>query len=269
MLDHAPIARTFPLGGDLAVPRLGFGAMRLTGQPGNAGPFADWQGGLALLRRAHALGVRFFDGAFAYGPEHADRLLGQALGDTDAVLATKGGVDKRVRADGSVEIVIDGSPERLARQIERARANLRRDRIDLFQLHRVDPTVAIERSVEALADARAAGRIRHIGLSNVTRAELDRARAVAPIASVQNRLNASETDGDDLVDHTARLGIAFVPYGPLGAHPMRPGASLAPREALAWLMARSPNIVAIPGTTRIAHLEENLTAWALVGAAGA
>ncbi len=269
MLDHATIARSFHLGGDVEVPRLGFGTMRLTGQPGNAGPYSDWERGIRLLRRAYGLGVRFFDSAFAYGPEHADGLLGEALGETDAVLATKGGVDKRMRADGSVEIVVDGSPERLAAQIERARANLRRDRIDLFQLHRVDPNVAIEHSIGALAQAQAAGHIRHIGLSNVTRAEFDRALAIAPIASVQNRLNVGETEGADLVDRTAKRRIAFIPYGPLGAHPMRPGAKLAPREALAWLLARSPNVVAIPGTTRVAHLEENLTAWALVGAAGA
>ncbi|MEM9761680.1 MAG: aldo/keto reductase [Pseudomonadota bacterium] len=265
MLDQVPTPTSYRLGGDMDVPRLGFGTMRLTGQPGNFGPYADWQDGIDLLRAAYGRGVRFFDSAFAYGPEHADRLLGEALGDTDAVLATKGGVDKAARADGSVEIIIDGSPERLLQQIERARYNLRRDCIDLFQLHRVDPNVEIERSVEALAKAQSEGRIHHIGLSNVDHGALDRAMKVAPISSVQNRLNMSEAEGSALVEHTARAGIAFIPYGPLGAHPMRQGAQLAPREALAWLLERAPNIIAIPGTTKIAHLEENLTAWSLVG----
>ncbi|MEL6266867.1 MAG: aldo/keto reductase, partial [Pseudomonadota bacterium] len=163
MLDRITTVRTFRLGGEIDVPRLGFGAMRLTGQPGNFGPYSDWRGGIDLLRAAHDRGVRFFDSAFAYGPEHADRLLGEALGETDAVLATKGGVDKIAGADGSIKIIVDGSPERLLRQIERARINLRRDCIDLFQLHRVDPEISIERSIEALARAQGKGWIRHIG----------------------------------------------------------------------------------------------------------
>ncbi|MEM7529655.1 MAG: aldo/keto reductase [Pseudomonadota bacterium] len=265
MLDLSHSPNSYRLGGEIDVPRLGFGAMRLTGQPGNFGPYRDWEGGIDLLRAAHDRGVRFFDSAFAYGPEHADRLLGEALGDTDAVLATKGGVDKIATADGGVDIIVDGSPERLLQQIDRARINLRRDCIDLFQLHRVDPKVAIERSVEALATAQSKGWIRHVGLSNVDREALERALTVAPVASVQNRLNAGETEELALVEYSGRNGIAFIPYGPLGAHPMRPGARLAPREALAWLLDLAPNIIAIPGTTKIAHLEENLTAWSLAG----
>lgn len=251
---------TFKIGNDLTVHRLGYGAMRLTGQPSNFGPYPNWQQGVTLLRRAAELGVTFFDSAWAYGPEFADRIVGEALEGRDVVLATKGGVDKPEPG----RIITDGSRDALLRQIDRALVNLQRDRIDLFQLHRVDPHVPIEASVAALAEAQADGRIRHIGLSNVTREQLDRALAVAPIASVQNRFNRAETAADDLVDLTAEAGIAFIPYGPLGANPMKQGATLAPREALAWLLRRSPNIVVIPGTTSIKHLEENWSAWNLV-----
>lgn len=252
--------RSFAIGGDMPVNRLGYGAMRLTGQPRNHGPYPDWAGGVALLRRAAALGVTFVDSAWSYGPGTADRIVGEALADTPVVLATKGGVDK----PAPDRIVVDGSRDTLHRQIDKALANLRRDRIDLFQLHRIDPKTPLETSVAALAEAQADGRVRHIGLSNVTRSDLDRALSVAPIASVQNRFNMAETADEDLVDRTAELGIAFLPYGPLGANPMERGATLAPREALAWLLRRAPNIVVIPGTTSIVHLEENWSAWDLV-----
>ena len=251
---------TYALAGDLTVNRLGYGAMRLTGQPSNFGPFPDWEYGVALLRRAADLGVTFFDSAWAYGPEFADRIVGEALERRDVVLASKGGVDKPEPG----KIITNGSRDALFRQIDRALINLRRDTIDLFQLHRVDPYIPLETSVSALAEAQADGRITHIGLSNVTREQLDRALAVAPIASVQNRFNMAEPDADDLVDYTASRGIAFIPFGPLGAHPMRRGAQLQPQEALSWLLKRSPNIVVIPGTTSIQHLEQNWTAWELV-----
>lgn len=254
------INRTFAIGGTHVVDRLGYGAMRLTDQPSNFGPYPNWGGGLELLRRAADLGVDFYDSAWAYGPQHADRIVGEALEGRDVFLATKGGVDKPEPGN----ITIDGSPETLHRQIDAARSNLRRDQIDLFQLHRVDPNVPIEVSVEALAETQSQGQIAHIGLSNVTREQLEQALAVAPIASVQNRFNMSERDQDDLVDYTAEKGIAFIPYGPLGAHPMKKGAALDPRSALAWLLKRSPNIVVIPGTTSIQHLEDNVSAWDLV-----
>ncbi len=252
--------KTFRIGGDLEVNRLGYGAMRLTGQPNNFGPYADWDGGIDLLRRAAALGVNFFDSAWSYGPETADRIVGEALTGQPVVIATKGGVDK----PAPDRIVVDGSRDALNRQIDKALVNLRRDRIDLFQLHRVDPNTPIETSVEALAEAQADGRIRHIGLSNVTRDDLDRALSVAPIASVQNRLNMSEADDSGLVDYAASKDIAFIPYGPLGARPMQRGAKLDPRQALAWLLKRAPNIIVIPGTTSTAHLEQNWSAWDLV-----
>lgn len=258
MIDQTSnIAQTFKIGGDLEVNRLGYGAMRLTGQPGNFGPYPEWDQGLKLLRRAHELGINFFDSAWAYGPQTADQILGEALEGHDLVIATKGGVDKPEPG----RILVDGSRDTLLRQIDKALVNLRRDRIDLFQLHRVDPETPIETSIRALAEAQADGRIRHIGLSNVTRGDLDRALTVAPIASVQNRFNRAETSEQELVDFTAEKGIAFIPYGPLGANPMQQGAKLDPQQALAWLLARSPNIIVIPGTTSIAHLEDNWRAW--------
>ena len=253
-------SRTYRLGGDMTVNRLGYGAMRLTGQPGNFGAYSDWQGGIDLLRTAADLGVDFFDSAWTYGPETADRIVGEALEGRAVTIATKGGVDKP--APGN--IVVDGSRDTLLRQIDKALINLRRDRIDLFQLHRVDPETPIEVSVAALAEAQADGRIRHIGLSNVSRAHLDRALAIAPIASVQNRFNMAETGNDTLVDYTAEKDIAFIPYGPLGANPMQKGAKLKPGAALAWLLQRSPNIIVIPGTTSPAHLAENINAWDLL-----
>ena len=195
-----------------------------------------------------------------YGPETADRIVGEALEGRAVTIATKGGVDKP--APGN--IVVDGSRDTLLRQVDKALINLRRDRIDLFQLHRVDPETPIEVSIAALAEAQADGRIRHIGLSNVSRAHLDRALAIAPIASVQNRFNMAETGNDTLVDYTAEKDIAFIPYGPLGANPMQKGAKLEPGAALAWLLQRSPNIIVIPGTTSPAHLAENINAWDLL-----
>lgn len=256
------VSKTFSLGGEIEINRLGYGAMRLAGQPGNFGPYADWEQGLALVQRAAELGVNLFDSARSYGPEWTDKLLGEALKScvSEIVIATKGGVDKP--SPGNIQV--DGSPAVLKQQIDAALTNLKVDRIDLFQLHRVDPNTPIEASVEALKAAQAAGKIRLIGLSNVDRSQLDRALSVAPIASIQNRLNQQERSHDALVDYTAEKGIAFIPYGPLGASPMQPGAKLPVRPALAWLLARSPNIVVIPGTTSIAHLEENMTVWDLV-----
>jgi aryl-alcohol dehydrogenase-like predicted oxidoreductase len=267
-MTDAALTLTFSLGGELDVTRIGYGAMRLTGQPGNFGPYEDWEGGKALLRRAVELGINFIDTARAYGPGHNERLIAEALHpySPGLVIGTKGGVDKPAAS----QIIVDASPATLRAQVESALTALRVDRIDLFQLHRVDPNVPIEESVGALAALRQEGKIRLIGLSNVDRVELDRALAVAPIASVQNRFNQAERGDEALVDYTAAQGIAFIPYGPLGAHPMKQGAPLAQGDegsgissaasALRWLLERSPNIVIIPGTTSIAHLEENLGA---------
>jgi pyridoxine 4-dehydrogenase len=230
--------------------------MRLTGQPGNYGPYADWAGGMALLRRAVQLGVNFIDTARSYGPSYNERLIAEALHPypSDLVIATKGGVDKQ--AGG--KIVVDGSPSTLKRQVEDALAILRLERIDLFQLHRVDPKVPIEESVGALSQLVSDGKIRFVGLSNVSIPLLERALAIHPIASVQNRFNEVEQGDAAIVEFTAARGIAFIPYGPLGANPMQRGAALEPGQALRWLLAESPNIIVIPGTTSIKHLEENL-----------
>jgi aryl-alcohol dehydrogenase-like predicted oxidoreductase len=256
------INRTYAIGGDLQVNRLGYGAMRLTGQPANFGPYTNWEQGVELLKSAVEQGVNFFDSAHAYGPQWADKIVGEALAEykDKVVIATKGGVSKPAPDN----IIADGSSKTLHHQIELALTNLNVDQIDLFQLHRVDPNIDIEHSVEALKKAQEAGKIRHIGLSNVSMEQLKRAMQVAPIASVQNRFNQAETRDEDMVDFTAENEIAFIPYGPLGAHPMKQGAVLNPREALAWLLKRSPNIVVIPGTTSIVHLHENMTAWDLV-----
>ena len=258
MSDEAKQSRTFSIGGEFIVSRMGFGAMRLTGQPGNFGPYAEWEEGKALLWRAVELGIRFFDSAYAYGPEWADKLIADALHPYPEGLfvATKGGVDKP--APG--QIVVDGSPKTLLRQVETALRNLKTDCIDLFQLHRVDPQVPLEESIGALDVARCEGKIRFIGLSNVNRDELDKALTVASIATVQNRYNQAEHDDGAMVDYTNEKGIAYLPWGPLGAQPMEPGANLPARESLAWLLGHSSNIIVIPGTTSTLHLEENVSA---------
>ena len=252
-IASAATPTTFTFADGRAVNRLGFGTMRLTGQPGNFGPYADWDQGVALLREAFSLGVEVFDSARSYGPLHADRIVGEALGDTDAFLATKGGVDKPEPG----RITVDGSPATLDREIDEALTKLRRDTLDLFQLHRVDPNTPIEDSVAAMDAARQDGRVTRIGLSNVNLPTLERAMTVARIDSVQNRLNMSETGDAALLDFTAKHGIAYLPYGPLGANPMQQGAKLDPADALEWLLRRAPNIVAIPGTTNAAHMRAN------------
>lgn len=249
---------TFAIGGDLVVNRIGYGAMRLTGQPGNFGRYADWEGGKALLRHAVARGVNFIDTARAYGPGWNEELIAEALHPyaPGVVVATKGGIDKQ----GLGQMTRDASPAMLRRDVMDARRRLKLDRIDLFQLHWVDPNTPLSVSVKAMNEMRREGLIRHIGLSNVTLAQLEEALAVASIASVQNRFNAAERGDEAMVDFTAAHGIAFIPYGPLGAHPMQRGAVLEAKSALRWLLDRSPNIVVIPGTTSIAHLDENLSA---------
>jgi pyridoxine 4-dehydrogenase len=260
--------RQYLLGGELPVNRIGFGAMRLTGQPGNFGPYADWEGGKALIHAAVDLGVNFIDTAHAYGPVHNERLIGEALsGTSDVVVATKGGIEKY----SPTQLKRDGSAQALRRHVESSLAALRVERLDLFQLHWVDPAVPLEVSVQALARLRDEGKLRLIGLSNVDRSQLESALAITPIASVQNRYNPLEREHDVLIDFTAARGIAFIPHGPLGAHPMQRGAPLAegPRavegspaqQALGWLLRRSPNVIVIPGTTSLDHLRENVSAW--------
>jgi pyridoxine 4-dehydrogenase len=257
------------------VRRLGYGAMRLTGQPGNFGPYADWESGKKLLRRAVGVGVNFIDTARAYGPGWNERLIADALFPypPDLVIATKGGIVKK----SATERYLDGTLAGLRRDCEESLRNLRLDRIELYQLHWVDPKTPLEESVSALAKLREEGKIGHIGLSNVTLDQLGLAVRLVPITSVQNRYSFSDRNDDAVVDYCAGEGIAFLPYGPLGGDPFEPGSPLARPEgelaeiaarqqvttaqlALAWLLRRAPNIIAIPGTTSIAHLEENVAA---------
>lgn len=268
-------SQPFLLGGDLPVHRIGYGAMRLCGQPGNFGPFADRTAGEKLLRRAVELGVNFIDTAEAYGPGHNEELIAAALHPYPArlVITTKGGVTKT----SPTTIFPDGSPANLRRACEASLRRLRVARIDLYQLHRPDPKIPLADSVGALATLRAEGKIRHIGLSNVTVAQIEEARRIAPIVSVQNRYNVHERGADDVLGYCERNSIAFLPYGPLGAQPFERHAPLSahigalasiatrlggtPAQiALAWLLYRSPNVIVIPGTTAMSHLEENIAA---------
>ncbi|WP_404786921.1 aldo/keto reductase [Altericista sp. CCNU0014] len=272
------VSPTFAIASDLQVNRMGYGAMRLTGQPGNFGPYADWESGQALLRRAVELGINFIDTAEAYGPGFNEELIASALHpySGNLTIATKGGIDKPAPDN----IRTNGNPENLRRGCEASLRRLKRDRIDLYQLHRPDPQVPFADSVGALAELQREGKIRHIGLSNVTLAQLEEARQIVAIASVQNRFSINDRTGEDILDYCTQHNIAFIPWGPLGANPLKQGTPLAKTEgiladiamqhhvkpnqiALAWLLHRAPNIVLIPGTTTISHLEENIAAAAI------
>jgi aryl-alcohol dehydrogenase-like predicted oxidoreductase len=267
------ISATFKLGGDLTVNRLGYGAMRLTGQPGNFGAYPDWEAGKQLLRRAVELGVNFIDTAEAYGPGFNEEIIASALYPypEDLVIATKGGINKPALDN----IQADGRPESLRKSVEASLKRLKRDRIDLYQLHRPDPKVPFIESIGALAQLKQEGKIRHVGISNVTLEQIKEARSFVDIASVQNRFSISDRTNQDILDYCTQNNIAFIPYGSLGAHPLKRGAPLANAEgiladiaqkksvkpnqiALAWLLHYAPNIILIPGTTTISHLEENI-----------
>jgi aryl-alcohol dehydrogenase-like predicted oxidoreductase len=275
---------TFLLGGDLPIHRVGYGAMRLCAQPGNFGPYPDWEGGKKLLRRAVELGVNFIDTAHPYGPGWNEQLIADALAPypPGVIITTKGGVEKT----GPANVFSDGSPTSLRRFCEGSLQRLKLDRIELYQLHRPDTNVPFAESVGALAALRGEGKIRHIGLSNVTLAQLQEAEKIVPIASVQNRYNFLEREDDATLDYCAQRGIAYLPWGPLAAKPFAPQAPLAEASgqlaqtaldlgvtpgqlALAWLLQRSPNIILIPGTTSIAHLEENCAAGEIAQSPGA
>lgn len=253
------VKTTFLIGGDLAVHRLGYGAMRLCAQPGNFGRYPDWEGGKRLLRRAVDLGINFIDTAHAYGPSCNEELIGEALAPYSfgLVIATKGGVEKTAPD----KVFPDGRPENLRRRCEESLRLLRLQRIDLYQLHRPDPKVPFADSVGTLSELRLEGKIRHIGLSNVTQAQITEAQCIVPIASVQNRYNLVERADDPVIDYCTENGIAYLPWGPLAAQPFAREAPLAAKPGtLAWLLRRAPNIIAIPGTTSMAHLEENCAA---------
>jgi pyridoxine 4-dehydrogenase len=257
--------------GDLTVNRMGFGAMRLTG-PGVIGEPADPDNSLAVLRRAVELGVNFIDTAASYGPEINERQIAQALHPypDGLVIATKGGLHHQRHG----EWIRDGRPETLRALCEASLQRLRVDRIDLYQLHSVDPAVPIEESVGTLVELQGEGKIRHIGLSNVDARQLAQARQVATIVSVQNRYNLVDRYSEGVLDACERDGIAFLPWFPLGFGSLTHGAgrladvalsrgATRAQIALAWLLRRSPVMLPIPGTSSLEHLEENVAAAAL------
>jgi aryl-alcohol dehydrogenase-like predicted oxidoreductase len=262
---------TFPIGGELTVNRLGFGAMRLTGD-GIWGEPRDPDECKRVLRRALELDVNLIDTADAYGPHVAERLIAEALYPypEDLVIATKGGLTR----SGPNQWHPDGRPEHLRRACEGSLARLRLERIDVYQLHRVDPKVPMENSLRALIELRDEGKIRHIGLSNVSVEQLRRARALTPIVSVQNRYNLIDRADDDVLEECEHEGIAFIPWFPLSTGNLAtrdgPIARIAARHdatsaqiALAWLLHRSALMLPIPGTASVKHLEENIGAAAI------
>jgi aryl-alcohol dehydrogenase-like predicted oxidoreductase len=274
----AAAAGTFTIGGDLGVNRMGFGAMRITG-PGIWGEPKDPAEARRVLRRAVELGVNFIDTADAYGPEVSERLIAESLSPypRGLVIATKGGLLR----PGASDWVPDGRPEHLREACEGSLKRLKLARIDLYQFHHPDPKVPLEDSIGELAKLRQEGKIRHIGVSNFNVDELARARRIVPIVSVQNRYNLSDRDSEDVLGVCTREGLAFIPWAPLasGSTTKLEGGSAAVREsgkaleevaaahgatvmqvAIAWLLARSPAMLPIPGTSSVAHLEEDLAA---------
>jgi pyridoxine 4-dehydrogenase len=260
---------TVSLGGELTVRRLGFGAMRITGD-GIWGPPKDPASAIAVLRLATELGVNFIDTADSYGPYVSEELIAKALApySKDLVIATKGGWNR----PGPDQWTHDASPEHLRKAVEGSLKRLRLDRIDVYQLHVPDPVVPFDASVETLAELQAEGKIRFVALSNVTKEHIERARKIVPIVSVQNRYSFADREWDYVVDYCERNGIAFIPWSPLGSGKV--GGMLleriakthqkTPRQvALAWLLRRSPVMLPIPGTSSIDHLEENLQAASL------
>ncbi|HET6762245.1 MAG TPA: aldo/keto reductase [Longimicrobiaceae bacterium] len=262
---------TFMLGGDLPVHRLGFGAMRITGE-GIWGEPRDEAEARRVLRRTVELGINLIDTADSYGPHVSERLIGETLAPypDGLVIATKAGLERA----GPNQWTPNGRPEHIRRALEGSLKRLRVERIDLYQLHRIDPDVPVEESLGVLKEAQQAGQIRHVGLSEVNEEELDRARKTVPIVSVQNLYNLGERRWDGMVDLCAREGIAFIPWYPLDAGKLgerggalervarRVGATPS-QVALAWLLRRSPTMLPIPGTGSVRHLEENAAAAAV------
>jgi aryl-alcohol dehydrogenase-like predicted oxidoreductase len=265
----ANAAGNISLGGEISVHRLGFGAMRLTGE-GIWGLPKDRQGALAVLRRAVELEVNFIDTADSYGPHVSEELIAEALFPYKAglVIATKGGWNR----PGPSQWTHDASPAHLRKAVEGSLKRLRLERIEVYQLHIPDPVISFEASVETLAQLRNEGKIRLVALSNVTQEHIERARKIVPIVSVQNRYSFADREWDYVVDYCERNGIAFIPWFPLGAGKVA-GQMLdriaaahhaSPTQiALAWLLRRSPIMLPIPGTSSIEHLEQNVAAGSL------
>jgi pyridoxine 4-dehydrogenase len=268
-------AGTLTLGGDLTVNRMGFGAMRITG-PGIWGPPQDSAEAERVLRRAVALGVNFIDTADAYGPAVSEELIARALYPypRGLIIATKGGLLR----PGPGDWVPDGRPQHLREACEASLKRLKLARIDVYQLHRVDPKVPLEDSIGELARLRTEGKIRHVGVSNFDPAELERARRIVPIVSVQNRYNLADRASEDVLMICTRDGLAFIPWAPIarGSATALESRSTQAMDAaasahgvsvlqvgIAWLLAKSPAMLPIPGTSSVAHLEENVAAAAV------
>lgn len=268
---HAGASGTFSIGGDLPVNRLGYGVMQLPG-PGVWGASPDPSNAVRVLRKAVELGVTLIDTADAYGPFVADLLIKDALHPyaEDLVIATKVGFTRQ----GPNLWVPVGRPEYLRQQVELSLRHLGLERIDLLQLHRIDPLVALEDQLGELVALQSEGKIRHIGLSEVTVEEIRQARQLAPIVSVQNLFNVARRDAEPVLDYAEANGIAFIPWFPLATGQLaKPGGPLdalagkhnatASQLALAWLLKRSPVMLPIPGTRSVEHLEDNVAAGAV------
>jgi pyridoxine 4-dehydrogenase len=265
----AAAAGTFTIGGDLTVNRLGYGAMRITGK-GIWGPPADKAAAVATLRRAVELEVNLIDTADTYGPGVSEELIAEALYPypKGLVIATKGGWER----PGPGQWTHNASPQHLAEALEGSLSRLRLDRIDVYQLHVPDPAVSYEASIETLARLHEQAKIRHVALSNVTREHIDRARKIVPIVSVQNRYSFADREYDYVVDYCEQHGIGFMPWAPLAQQRFanealeKAAAQLKASPVqigLAWLLKRSKVILPIPGTSSVAHVEENIAAAGL------
>lgn len=269
-MSEQPAAKSgiFKIGGDLAVHRLGFGSMRLTGD-GIWGEPSDPDECRAVLQRAVELGITLIDTADSYGPEVSERLIAEALHPypSDLLIATKAGLQR----PGPNEWVPDGRPEHLREACEGSLRRLRLERIDLYQLHRIDDKVPLEDQIGTLLDLRRQGKIRHIGLSEVSVDQIEAVRRIAPVATVQNRFNLVDRKSEDVLAYCARENIGFIPWfplatgdlakedGPVAASAKRFGAKPS-QVALAWLLRKSPVILPIPGTSKVKHLEDNSAA---------
>ena len=263
----AAAAGSITIGDDLTVNRMGFGAMRLTGR-GIWGPPTDRPEAIRVLRRAIELGVDFIDTADSYGPEVSEEIIAEALHPypEGLVIATKGGFER----PGPDKWVTNGRPDYLRRQLKSSLRRLRVERIDLWQLHRIDEKVPEDEQFDVIREFQQEGLVRHLGLSEVTVAQIKRARRVVPIVSVQNRYNLTDREWEAEVDYSEREGLVFLPWFPLAAGELDesgPLARVARRHgatpyqiALAWLLAHSPAMLVIPGTSSVSHLEENIRA---------
>jgi len=268
MATATQVTKTFKLGGELEIHRLGYGAMRITGK-GIWGEPTEREAAKQVLQRAVELGVDFIDTADSYGPAVSERLIGEALApySKGTVIATKAGLTRQ----GPDKWLPVGRPEYLTQQVEMSLRWLKRDSLDLWQLHRIDAKVPVEESLGAIARLQRAGKIRYVGLSEVTVAEIEQARKVIEVVSVQNEYNLGNRKSEAVLEYCEREGIAFIPWFPVASGKLAaPGGKLdevakkhdatVSQLSLAWLLHRSPVMLPIPGTSSVEHLEENLKA---------